>query len=147
MLRGKITVGSQRQGKNLRIIRFRHVRQVREGGGRARGSAGGEPLDCVEARRAGAASALAPTVAALSSLSRDVLRLLRSGLVCTFLSEGECGDVAGGVRTDSGTVVLLSAKETREVLGRLGGGGTALPRRSGGGDRRTVTGRMEPPRN
>ena len=44
----------------------------------------------------------------------------------TFLLEGECGDVASGVRPDSGTDVLLSAEETREVLGRIGGGGHDL---------------------
>ena len=43
--------------------------------------------------------------------------------------------MAGGARLDSGTGVLLSTKETRDVLGRLGGRGTALPRRSGGGDK------------
>ena len=59
------------------------------------------------------------TVAALSLLFRDVLRLLHSGLVCMFLSEEECGDVAGAVEPDSGTGVLLSSEETREVLGRI----------------------------
>ena len=79
-----------------------------------------------------AASALAKTVAALLSLFWDVLRLLRSGLVLTFLSKGECRDVAGDVRPDSGTGVLLSAAERSEVLGRIGGGWTASPRKSGG---------------
>ena len=65
--------------------------------------------------------ALALTVAALSSLLRDVPHLLRSGLVRTFLLDGECGDVAGGVRPDSGTGVLISAEERREVLVRIGG--------------------------
>ena len=41
----------------------------------------------------------------------------------TFLSERDCRDVAGGVRLDSKTCVLISAKERREVLGRLGGEG------------------------
>ena len=91
--------------------------------GDRRGYAGGKPLDCVEARRAATTSALGPTVSDLSSLFRDVLRLLRLGMVCMFISEGECGDVAGGVRPDSRTSVLLSAEETREVLRRLGGGG------------------------
>ena len=44
-------------------------------------------------------------------------------LVRTFLLEGGYGDVAGSVRPDSGTVVLLSFEERREVLGRLGEGG------------------------
>ena len=48
-----------------------------------------------------------------------------------FLSEGQCRDLADGVRPDSRTGVLLSSEERREVLGRLGGGGTALLRRSG----------------
>ena len=37
------------------------------------------------------------------------------------------------MRKDSGTGILISAKETREVLGRLGGEGTASPRISDGG--------------
>ena len=41
-------------------------------GGDRRGSVGGEPLDFVKYRRAAAASALAPTVAALSLLFRAV---------------------------------------------------------------------------
>ena len=57
---------------------------------------GSNLLDCVEARIAAAASALNPNVAALSLLFHDVLRLLESGLVCMFLSEGECRYVAGG---------------------------------------------------
>ena len=72
---------------------------------------------------------------------------LRLGMVRTFLSEGECRDVAGGARLESRTGIPLSAEETREVLGRLGGGGMASPRRSGGGDRQTVTGRMDTPCN
>ena len=64
-----------------------------------------------------------------------------------FLSEGECGDMAGGVRPESGTGVLLSTEERREVLGRIRGGGTASPRRSGGGNKRMVTGRRDSPRN
>ena len=66
-------------------------------------------------------------------------------MVCTLLLKGECGDMAGGMRQESGTGVLLSDKEMREVLGRLGGGGGGLPRRSGGGDRLMVTGRKDPP--
>ena len=69
------------------------------------------------------------------------------GLVYTFISEGECGYVTEGVRPASGTGVLLSAEERREVLGWIGGGGTALPRRSNKGDKQTVTVRKEPPRN
>ena len=38
--------------------------------------------------------------------------------------------MAGGVRPDSGTGKLISAEEKREVLCRIGGGGTALQRRS-----------------
>ena len=86
------------QGPSSSLIPARTPR-AGEGGDR-RGSAGGEPPDCVKYRRAAVASALAPTVAALSSLLRDVLRLLQLGLVRTFLSEGECGDVTGGVRPD-----------------------------------------------
>ena len=97
-----------------------------------RGSAGGELSDCVEAPRAAAASALALTVSSLSLLFLDVLRLLQSVLDNTFLSEGGCGDVAGGVRPDSRTGVLLFSEERRKVLGRIRGGGTASPRRSGG---------------
>ena len=41
--------------------------------------------------------------------------------------------MAGGVRPDSGMGVMLFAKDTREVLGRLGGRRAASPRRSGGG--------------
>ena len=108
---------------------------------------GGEPPDCVEACRSAAASALTLTVAALSSLFRDVLRLLRSGIMRTFLSEADCRDVAGGGRTDSRTGILLSSKETREVLGRLRGGGEASPRRSGRWNRQTATGRVETPHN
>ena len=54
--------------------------------------------------------ALALTVAALSSIFRYVLHLLQLGLVHTFLSEGGCGDVAGGVRPDSGTGILIYAE-------------------------------------
>ena len=55
------------------------------------------------------------------------------GLVHTILSEGECRDVAGGVRPDSRTGVLLSDKETREVLGRLRGGGSLAEEKRQGG--------------
>ena len=48
----------------------------RQGGGDRHGSAGSKPLDCVKDRRAATTSALALTVAAISSLFRDVLRLL-----------------------------------------------------------------------
>ena len=71
-------------------------------------------------------SALALTVAALSSLFRDVLRLLQLGMVRTFLSEGESRDVSGGVSPDSGTGVLLSSEERREVLSQIEGGGARL---------------------
>ena len=104
-----------------------------EGGGGCR-SAGGDPPDSVEACRAAAASAIALTVSVLYFLFRDVLCLFQSGLVCTFLLEGECRDVAGGVRLESGTGILLSAEERREVLGRIGGGRAAPPRRSVRGD-------------
>ena len=40
--------------------------------------------------------------------------------------------MAGIVIPDSETGVLLSAEERREVMGRLGGEGTASLRRSGG---------------
>ena len=103
----------------------------REGGGRRR-SAGGKPPDCVKARRAAAALALSLKVAALSSLFRDVLRLLQSGLVRMFLSDGGCRDVANGVMPYSGTGILLYAKKRREVLGRIGGRRAASPRRTGG---------------
>ena len=83
-------------------------------------STGGKPPDCVKAYRAAAVSTLASTVAALSSLFRDVLRLLRSGLVHTFLSEGESRYIDFSVRPDSRTGVLLSAKDSTEVLVRLG---------------------------
>ena len=82
----------------------------REGRGR-HVSVGGDPPDCVKVRRATAVSALALTVATFSLLFRDVLRLLGSGLVRTLLLEGECGDMAGDVRPDSGMGVLLSIKE------------------------------------
>ena len=65
-------------------------------------------------------------------------------MVCTFLLKGECRDLAGGVRPDSGTVVLLYAKERREVLVRIRGGGTALPRRSGGGGQANGDGERGP---
>ena len=87
----------------------------RRGGGYRRRSVGGEPSDCVEACNAAAASALAPTVAALSLLFRDVLRLLRLGMVRTFRSEGGCRDVAGGVSPDSRMGILLSTEERWEV--------------------------------
>ena len=38
-----------------------------------------------------------------------------------FLSAGECREVAVGVRPDSGTGVLLSKKDRREGLDRIGG--------------------------
>ena len=50
-----------------------------------------------------------------------------------------------GVRPDSGTGVLISAEETREVLFRIGGEGVASPRRSGRGYIRKVMGSMDPP--
>ena len=78
-------------------------------------------------------------------LFRDVLRLLQSGLVCMFLLEGECGDVAGDVSPDSVTGVPLSAKYTREVMVMLGGGGYGLAEEKRQGGRRTVTGSMDPP--
>ena len=43
------------------------------------------------------------------------------GLVYTFLSEGECGDVTESVRWDSGLGVLLSNEERKEVLDWLKG--------------------------
>ena len=134
---GPIAAGGQRQGEALRLIQFCPLHQEKgEGRGDRRGTASGDPPDCVKARRAAAASALAPTFAVLSLLFRDVLRLLRSGLVCTFLSEGECRDMAGSMRPESRTGVLLSDEEKREVMGQLGGGEwTASPRRSGRGDR------------
>ena len=91
---------------------------------------GGELPDCVKSRIAATASTLALTFVVHSSLFRGVLRLLRSGLVHTFLSEGKLGDVAGGVRPDSRTGVMLSTKERKDVLGWIGGGETDLPRRS-----------------
>ena len=89
------------------------MRKEGRGGGDRRGSAGDKPPDCIKSRTAAAASTLSLTVADLSSLFRDVLHLLPSGLVCTFLLEGECRDMAGGLRTDSWTGVLLSAEERR----------------------------------
>ena len=80
-------------------------------------------------------------------LFRDVLRLLRSGMVCTFLLEGECRDVAGGVGSDYETGIMLSAKGRREVLDWIRGGTTTLPTRSDRGDIQKVTGRRYPPRN
>ena len=62
--------------------------------------------------------------------------------------KGECRDVMGGVRLESGKGLMLFTEETREVLDRIRGGrGTALPRRIDRGDRQTVTGRIEIPRN
>ena len=56
--------------------------------------------------------------------------------------------MAGGVRPDSGTGVLISAEERREVLGRIRGE-TASPRRSGvnsgGGDSRCLQWRRHGP--
>ena len=49
------------------------------------------------------------------------------------------------MRSDSGTGVLLPAKERWEVLGRLGGGETALPRRSDGGTDKRGWGGGTPP--
>ena len=43
--------------------------------------------------------------------------------------------MAGSVRAESRTGILLSHKETRDVLGRLGGGGSASPSRNVRGDR------------
>ena len=83
------------------------TRTPRERGGG--GSPGGEPPDYTKARRAAAKSALVPTVSALSSMFRDVLRLLQLGLVHTFLLEGKCRDVEGIVSLDYGMGVLLSA--------------------------------------
>ena len=40
--------------------------------------------------------------------------------------------MAGDVRLESMVGILLSDKEMREVLGRIGAGGTAFLRRSGG---------------
>ena len=74
---------------------------------------GGEPPDYVKACRAAAASAFFPTVATLSSLFQDVLSLLQLGLVRMFLSEGGCGEMEGGVSSDSGKVELLSSEKRR----------------------------------
>ena len=115
-------------------------------GGRRRVSVGGKPPDCVKYRRSAAASALSPTVSTLSSLFRDIMCLIRSGLVRTFLLEWECRDVAGNVRPDSSTGVMISAEETKEVLVRLGGGGGGiLAKENRLGGRRAVIGRMDPP--
>ena len=54
-------------------------------------------------------------------------------MVCTFLLEGWCRDMVGGVRPDSGMGVLLSSKDRREVLGRLGGGGGLTEEKRWGG--------------
>ena len=63
-------------------------------------------------------------------------------MVRTFLSEGGWGDVAGGVRPGSGTSVMLSQEETREVLVSLRGGGGGSSIRSGRGNIQKVKGRM-----
>ena len=56
-------------------------------------------------------------------------------------------NMVGGVRPDSGTGVLLSAKERREVLGRIRGGwgGAASLKRSVRGGRQMMTGKRYPP--
>ena len=59
--------------------------------GEGGGYAGGKPPDCVKVHILAAALAVAPTVAALSLLLWDVLRLLQLGMVRTFLSEGGAG--------------------------------------------------------
>ena len=84
--RGQSVAG---RGPPSSSITPRALREGEGGGGYRRGSVGGELPDCVKAHRAAAASDLAPTVGTLSSLFRDVLRLLRSGMVRAFLSEGE----------------------------------------------------------
>ena len=73
-------------GRVRTSVFFDSATYSKRGGGR--GSAGSELSECVEACRAAATSSLAPTVAALYFLFRDVLCLLQSGLVRTFLSEG-----------------------------------------------------------
>ena len=77
-------------GRARPSIFFDYAMCANRGGGRGRRreSAGGDLPDFVEARRAAALSSLAPTVVALSLMFRDVLRLLRSGLMRTFLSVG-----------------------------------------------------------
>ena len=105
------TLEGRGEGQSLRAVGGRASLSVffdsatyakRRGGGAAR----------IRGRRS-AALDLAPTFAALSLLFREVLCLLQSGIVCTFLSEGTCRDVAVGVRPESGTGVLFSAKERR----------------------------------
>ena len=66
-------------------------------------------------------------------------------MVCTLLLKGECGDMAGGMRQESGTGVLLSDKEMREVLGRLGGGGGGLAEEKRRGGQANGDGEEGPP--
>ena len=80
-------MANRRGGVNDRArpsLLFDYVTYVKRGGG-GRRSAGNKPPDCVKARRAAAALALTLTIAALSLMFRDVLGLLRLGLVCMFL--------------------------------------------------------------
>ena len=102
---------------------------------RGRSGAGQGPLSSSipqrNPREGGGGTGADPRAASFRTASKTVERPPR-WLVRAFLSEGECGDVAGGVRLDYGTGVLLSTEERREVLVRIRRGGTALLRRSGG---------------
>ena len=52
-------------------------------------------------------------------------------MVRKLLSKGECRDVAGVMRPDYETGILLSSEEIRELLGRIVGKGASSLRRSG----------------
>ena len=104
-------------GRSRPSVFFNSAMYAKRGGvGYCHGSAGNKPPDYIEACRAAAVSAID-----LSLLFQDILRLLRSALVCAFQSEGECVEVEGHVRSDSGTGVLPYAKERREVMCQLRG--------------------------
>ena len=95
-----------------------------------RGYVVSKPPDCVEACRVAAALALSLTVAALSYMFQDILCLLHSGLVCTFLSEGGVRE-RGGWREAGlwdGQTAICRGEEGGAVPDRRGG--TALQRRS-----------------
>ena len=94
-------------------------------------------------------NSLATQEAAIGQLFQDIIRLLSMGLIRSFQSEYECGQLSGSVKANGrGTRdrgVFLSADERREVLRRLGGAKTPKVARASLGSSRKNNG--HPPMN
>ena len=90
-----------------------------------------KPCQRTSARRSIDEKSLAKHQSSLAFFFQDLLRLFSLGLVRTFLSEQECGAVAGNTSSGKGgRRGLLSAEERREVLSSLGAKTSKPARRS-----------------